>query len=149
MHLISVDQGCGHGPSEFGRTVDHLHGRNSISIRVPPPNDNLTMAMGSKVLADAVFSDLGLDKFLDGLKRDRGGKVSKVAIALAADSAEMSGTSIGRLDRIMGDGRVREEYGPGGSASRSVYRTVERIGRNSDEIVRFFGEELKKRYGVR
>jgi transposase len=34
------------------------------------------------------------------------------------------------------------------NAPRSVYRTVERLGRNSDEIVSFLGNVLKKKYGV-
>lgn len=44
------------------------------------------MSMGHKVLVDAVLSDLGLDVFLDGLKRDQGEKVSREVSALASCS---------------------------------------------------------------
>ncbi|KQM11347.1 hypothetical protein AOA80_09400 [Methanomassiliicoccales archaeon RumEn M1] len=106
------------------------------------------MSMGHKVLVDAVLSDLGLDVFLDGLKRDQGEKVSREVSALVACSAEMTGISVNRLDRLLDDETVREEHGLGGGASRSIYRTVERIGRKSDDIVRFIGDALRARYGV-
>jgi hypothetical protein len=32
--------------------------------------------------------------------------------------------------------------------SCSIYRTVERIGRKSDDIVRFIGDALRMKYGV-
>lgn len=44
--------------------------RRTIHVRIPTPNDNVTMSMGNKVLVDAVLSDLSLDAFLDGLRRD-------------------------------------------------------------------------------
>ena len=61
----------------------------------------------------------------------------------------MTGLSVNRLDRILSNDMVREEYGSGANAPRSVYRTVERLGRNSDEIVSFLGNVLKKKYGVK
>ena len=62
---------------------------------------------------------------------------------------EMTGISVNRIDRILEDDVVREEYGLGSNAPRSVYRTVDRLGENSDVIVRYLGEVLKKRYGVK
>ncbi len=50
--------------------------RRRINIRVPEPNDNFSMTMGNKVIVNAVFSDIGLDDYLDGLKRNQGEKVS-------------------------------------------------------------------------
>jgi hypothetical protein len=55
------------------------------------PNDNVTMSVGHKVLVDAALSDLGLDAFLDGLKRGQGEKVSREVSARAACSTEMTG----------------------------------------------------------
>ena len=50
--------------------MDDLSRRRSrIHARIPSPNDNRTFSIGTKTLVDAVFSDTGLDVFLDGLKR--------------------------------------------------------------------------------
>ena len=49
--------------------------RKRINARMPEPNDNFSMAVGNKVIVDAVFRDTGLDDFLDGLKRNRGERV--------------------------------------------------------------------------
>lgn len=106
------------------------------------------MGIGNKTLVDAVFHDTGLDAFLDGLKRNQGNPVSKETVALVSNSVEMTGLSISRLDRMLEDERVRAEYGLGGSAPRSVYRTVDRLGENMDGIVRFLADTLRRRYGV-
>jgi len=105
------------------------------------------MRMGNKALADAVFASTGLDVFLDGLKRDQGDSVAKEVIALVANSMEMTGLSVNRLDRVLESDAVRAEYSLTADA-RSVYRTVERIGRGSDDIVRHLGSVLKETYGV-
>ena len=123
--------------------------RNKIHARIPEPNDNVTMTMGNKTVVDAVFADTGLDVFLDGLKRSQGNSVAAETAALVANSVEMTGISVNRIDRILEDDVVREEYGLGSNAPRSVYRTVDRLGENSDAIVRYLGEVLKKRYGVK
>lgn len=114
---------------------------------MPAPNENVTMRAGFKVLTETVFAATGLDGFLDGLKRDQGDPVSKEVAALVANSMEMTGISVNRLDRMMENSTVRGEYGLNADA-RSVYRTVERIGRNSDPIVRYLGGVLKERFGV-
>ena len=44
---------------------------------------------------------------------------------------------------------IRAEYGLDANAPRSVYRTVERLGENSDAIVKHLGSVLKKKYGVK
>jgi len=118
-----------------------------IRARVPAPNGNVTVAMGHKALVDAVFRDTGLGGFLDGLKRDQGDSVAMEVAALVACSAEMTGVSVSRLDRMLGDGDARREYGLSGDP-RSIYRTVERIGRNSDAIVGFLGVAAKDVYGA-
>ncbi|HKM13349.1 MAG TPA: hypothetical protein VJY42_00265, partial [Candidatus Methanomethylophilaceae archaeon] len=61
----------------------------------------------------------------------------------------MTGLSVNRLGRVLSDDMVREEYGLGANAPRSVYRTVERLGRNSNAIVSYLGDVLKRKYGVR
>ena len=122
--------------------------RRNINIRVPEPNDNFSMTMGNKVIVDAVFSDTGLDSFLDDLKRNQGEKVSNEIKALVSNSIEMTGISVNRLDRMMEKKEFRAEYGLGSGAARSVYRTVERVGEHSDEIVQFLGKRLKQAYGV-
>ncbi len=124
------------------------HRRRRINARIPKPNDNITMTMGTKVIVDAVFSDTGLDRFLDELKRDQGESVANEVKALVANSVEMTGISVERLDRSMKNPDVREEYGLGDGASKSIYRTVERIGERSDDIVRFLGSRLKGSYGI-
>jgi len=106
------------------------------------------MGIGNKTLVDAVFHDTGLDAFLDGLKRNQGNTVSKETVALVANSVEMTGLSVSRLDRMLEDERVRAEYGLGGSAPRSVYRTVERLGENMDSVVSFLADTMRRRYGV-
>jgi transposase len=115
---------------------------------MPEPNDNFSMTVGNKVIVDAVFRDTGLDAFLDGLKRNQGESVSNEIKALVANSIEMTGISVNRLDRLMENPHFRTEYGLGGGAARSVYRTVERVGEHSDEIVQFLGRRLKQSYGV-
>ena len=122
--------------------------RRNINIRIPEPNDNISMTMGNKVIVDAVFSDIGLDAFLDDLKRNQGEKVSNEIKALVSNSIEMTGISVNRLDRMMEKKEFRTEYGLGSGAARSVYRTVERVGGHSDEIVQFLGKRLKQAYGV-
>ncbi len=123
--------------------------RCRLHVNIPKPNDNVTMTAGNKVLADSVFRETGSDSFLDGLKRSQGNSVSAETIALVANFVEITGLSVNRLDRILVNDVVREEYGLDANAPRSVYRTVERLGRNSDSIVSFLGEVLKRRYGVR
>lgn len=59
------------------------------------------MTMCNKVIVDAVFSDIGLDAFLDDLKRNQGEKVSNEIKALVSNSIEMTGISVNRLDRMM------------------------------------------------
>jgi transposase len=118
-----------------------------INAKVPRPNDNVTMTMGNKTLVDSVFSDTGLNEFLDGLKRTQGDDVSDEVKALVSMSAEMTGISINRLDRMLDHDVVRKEYGLNGD-KRSIYRTVERIGRRSGDIVKHLGRTLNERYGV-
>ena len=125
-----------------------VHKRTRINARIATPNRNRTIPIGNKTLVDAVFNDLGLNGFLDDLKRNQGESVSAETRALVSNSAEMTGISIERLDRSLSDDIVREEYGLGGGASKSIYRTVERLGMNSDAIVRFIADSVKKRYNV-
>ena len=73
------------------------HRRRKINAVIPKPNDNITMTMSTKVIVDAVFSDTGLDRFLDGLKRDQGESVANEVKALVANSVEMTGISVERL----------------------------------------------------
>jgi hypothetical protein len=101
------------------------------------------------VLTDSVFRETGLDVFLDGLKCSQGNSVSAETMALVANSVEMAGLSVNRLDRLLENDVVRAEYGLDATAPRSVYRTVERPGRNGDPIVSFLGDVLRRRYGVR
>lgn len=123
--------------------------RNKIHAGIPEPNDNVTMTMGNKTVVDAVFADTGLDVFLDGLKRAQGNSVAAETAALVANSVEMTGISVSRIDRILEEDVIRGEYGLGANAPRSVYRTVDRLGENSDTIVRYLGKVLKKQYGVK
>ena len=122
--------------------------RTVINAKIPRPNDNVAMTMGNKALVDAVFSDTGLDVFLDSLKRSQGESVSSEVKALVSNSAEMTGISINRLDRMLSDDIVRREYGLGNADVRSIYRTVERIGKRSDEVVSFIGDTVRRSYGV-
>ena len=75
--------------------------RNKIHARISEPNDNITMAMGNKTVVDAVFADTGLDVFLDGLKRSHDNSVAAETAALVANSVEMTGISVSRIDRIL------------------------------------------------
>lgn len=122
--------------------------RSRIHAKIPMPNENVTMTVGNKILIESVFKDIGLDVFLEEMKRSQGNSVAAETIALVANSVEMTGLSINRLDRVLADEHVRMEYGLDRSAPRSIYRTVERLGKNSDIIVRFLGNVLKRRYGV-
>ena len=122
--------------------------RTRIHARISMPNENVTMTAGNRILAESVFKDTGLNDFLDGLKRSQGNSVAAETIALVANSVEMTGLSVNRLDRVLADEHVRAEYGLDRSAARSIYRTVERLGRNSDDIVRFLATVLRMRYGV-
>ena len=106
------------------------------------------MTMGNKTVVDAVFADTGSDVFLDGPKRPQGNSVAAETAASVADSVEMTGISVNGIDRILEEDVVRAEYGLGANAPRSVYRTVERPGKDSDAIVKYLGGVLEK-YGVK
>ena len=80
---------------------------------IPKPNDNVTIPAGNKILTETVFRETGLDVFLDDLKRTQGNSVAAETIALVSTSVEMTGLSVNRLDRILSNDMVREEYGPG------------------------------------
>ena len=123
--------------------------RSRLHVKIPALNENVTMIAGNKVLAESVFREMGLDVFLNGLKRSQGNSVAAETIALVANSVEMTGLSVNRLDRLLNNDVIRAEYGLDANAPRSVYRTVERLGRNSDSIVSFLGRVLKSRYGVK
>lgn len=119
--------------------------RTRIHARITMPNENVTMTAGNRILAESIFKDTGLDEFLEGLKRSQGNSVAAETIALVANSVEMTGLSVKRLDRILADEHVGG-YGLDRSAARSIYRTVERLGRNSDDIVRFLAKVLRTHY---
>ena len=38
--------------------------RRRLYVKIPKPNDNVTMTAGNKVLADSVFNDTESDSFL-------------------------------------------------------------------------------------
>ncbi len=75
--------------------------RNKIHAKIPEPNNNVTMTMGNKTVVDAVFADTGLDVFLDGLKRAQGNSVAAETAALVANSIEMAGIFVNRIDRFL------------------------------------------------
>lgn len=50
-----------------GQVDDLSRRRSRIYAKVSSPNDDRTFPIGTKTLVDAVFSDTGLDTFLDGL----------------------------------------------------------------------------------
>ena len=60
----------------------------------------------------------------------------------------MTGISVNRIDSILDDGDVRAEYGLGAASPKSLYRTVERLGRNVDLVISHLGGQLTQRYGV-
>ena len=133
----------------FGGKDDGLSRRKSrIGACIPAPNEDVTMPIGAKMLTEAVFRDTGLDDLLDSLKRDQGVSVSKETVALVANSLEMTGISVNRIDSILDDGDVRAEYGLGAASPKSLYRTVERLGRNVDLVISHLGGQLTQRYGV-
>ena len=141
---------CGLGTCAFGwKRICLTRYRTKIHARIPEPNDNVTMTIGNKTIVDAVFSDTGLDAFLDGLKRVQGNSVAAETAALVANSVEMTGISVDRIDRILQEDVVRSEYGLDANAPKSIYRTIERLGENSDAIVRYLGETLNKKYEVK
>lgn len=106
------------------------------------------MTYGHKTLVDAVFNDLGLNDFLNGLKRSQGNSVAAETVALVANCVEMTGISVNRLDRLLRNDTIRAEYGLVANAPRSIYRTVERLGEKSDDIVRFLTGTLRRKYGI-
>ena len=64
--------------------------RSRIHAKVPFPNDNRTFSCGTKILVESVFSDTGLDGFLDGLKRRQGNSVSAETVALVASRSSFT-----------------------------------------------------------
>lgn len=112
------------------------------------PNENVTIGIGNKTLVGSIFTEMGLDVFLDSLKRAQGNSVAAETAALVSCSVEMTGISVNRLDGMLKNDVVREEYGLGANSPKSIYRTVDRLGMNSDAIVSFLGNVLKERYGV-
>ncbi len=133
----------------FGGKDDGLSCRKSrIGAGIPAPNDGVTMPIGAKMLTEAVFRDTGLDDLLNSLKRDQVAAVSRETVALVANSPEMTGISVNRIDSILDDEDVCAEYGLGAASPKSLCRTVERLGRNVDLIVSHLGRQLTSRYGV-
>ena len=110
--------------------------RSRPHAKIPLPNDNVTMTAGNKVTTEAVFREAGSDSFLDGSERSQGNSVAAEIVALVANSVETTGLSVNRSDRLLKNDTIRAEYGSDANAPRSIYRTVERLGRNSDAIVR-------------
>ena len=95
-------------------TDDGLSRRKSrIGAGIPAPNDDVSMPIGSKILTEVVV--------------------------LVANSMDMTGISVNRIDSILDSENIRAEYGLGAGGSKSLYRMVERLGRNSDSIVRYLG----------
>jgi len=141
---VSVGNVCVRRESEY---LSRRNKMNKMKAEIPAPNNNMTMRVGNKVLVETVFAATGLDVFLNGLKRGQGDSVSREVIALVANSMEMTGLSINRLDRMLENDVVRREYGLNADP-RSIYRTVERIGKNSEGIVKYLGNVLKDRFGV-
>lgn len=72
--------------------------RSRLAAKVPEPNSNVTMTVGHKVLVEAVFEDTELNAILDGLKRNQGESVACQVRALVANSAEITGISMNRLN---------------------------------------------------
>ena len=81
--------------------------RRRLYAKIPKPNDNVTMSAGNKILTESVFRETELDAFLNGLKRSQGNSVAAETIALVANSVEMTGLSVNRLDRILSNDMVR------------------------------------------
>ena len=50
--------------------------RSRIHAKIPMPNENVTMTVGNKILIESVFKDIGLDVFLEEMKRSRGNFVT-------------------------------------------------------------------------
>ncbi len=78
---------------------------------------------------DAVFRDAGPNVILDSLKRVQGNSVAAKTATLVANSVEMIGISVSRIDRALENDIIRAEYELGANAPRSVCCTVERIDR--------------------
>ena len=74
--------------------------RAVINTRIPKPNRNVTITVGNKAVVDYVFADTGPNVFLDFLKNLQGESVSNEVKALVSNSAEMTGISVSRLDRV-------------------------------------------------
>lgn len=68
--------------------------------------------------------------------------------ALVVNSIEMTEIPVNRIDKILVEDVIREEYGLGARVSRSVYCTLGRLGENSNAVVRSLRDVLKKRYDV-
>lgn len=65
-----------------------------------------------------------------------------------ANSMDMTNISMNRTDAILDREDVRAEYELGAGGSKSLYRTVERLERSSDSVVRYLGGQLASRYSV-
>ena len=65
-----------------------------------------------------------------------------------ANSMDMTNISMNRTDAILDREDVCAEYGLEAGGSKSLYHTVERLGRSSDSVVRYLGGQLASRYGA-
>ena len=113
-------------------------------------NDNVTVPYGTTWLSGLVFEALGLNAFLDTMKRDQGIKVSVVVKALVSFAIMGRGLSVLNIEYILSDPAVRMMYGlPDDIDRNDLYRCIKRMGLERYCVIRHINSVLKRRFGVR
>lgn len=109
----------------------------------------ITIPYGATWLVGLIFDLLGLDRLLDGLKRNQGLKVSEIARALVAFAITDRGLSVKSMEETLCDPNKRLLYGLKKDISRNdLYRTLQRLGIYRYHILRYINRVLKSRIRI-
>lgn len=109
------------------------------------PNENISIPIGSAVLAEAFFRKYGLDRVISGLKK-KGTDLGKLAELLVAYKLG-DNFSILKVHEFITRPEMRQRFGIDGFDVKGPYRAVERLGENREAIIGAFRKRALEEYG--
>ena len=131
------------------RRRENLRAEGQTAFRMSgEANENITISAGVPWAVEHVFEHFMLGDVLDVLKREQGTAVSDALKVLVAQSMQMVGMSVNAMEAAASDPRTAELTGTGVFSQQDLYRTIGRVGENSDAIVRHLCSCLKGIDGI-